>query len=172
MAAAVEVTPDEARQMLGLIQGRLINAYSRADKILLLDWGETCLGRNEVEHFESVEMEEFGHTYYWERLPEVLNKTKFKAPIKTSKAPKQKPACVTTTHTFQSEQKAVDLTMTTLDLKTPNDIYQHISEELARTIDSLSVQSDDPSLAQARKDAHSLLTQHQSALGSVRKVLP
>lgn len=54
--------------------------------------------------------------------------------------------------------------MTTLDLKTPSDIYQHINKELVCIIDSLSVQSDDPALAQAKSDAHLLLTQHQTAL--------
>lgn len=40
MAAAVEVTAVEAQQMRGLLQGRLINAYSKADKTLLLNWGK------------------------------------------------------------------------------------------------------------------------------------
>ena len=54
--------------------------------------------------------------------------------------------------------------MTTLDLKTPVDIYQHINEELARIIDSLGEQTNDPTLAQAKSDAHSLLTHCQTAL--------
>lgn len=164
MAAAVEVTPDEARQMRGLLQGRLINAYSKADRTLLLNWGETCLGRNEAAHFESVEMEEFGHTHYWERLPDVLNKTKFKALIKESTLPVQEPAHTTTAHTSQPEQKTAEPTMTTLDLKTPGDIYKHINEELARIIDSLSEQTNDPTLSQAKSNAHSLLTLHQTEL--------
>lgn len=164
MAAAVEVTPDEAQQMRGFLQGRLINAYSKADRTLLLNWGETCLGRNEVEHFESVEMEDFGHTHYWERLPDVLNRTKFKASIKESTVPVQEPAHTSIAHTSQPEQTFAELHMTTLDLKTPVDIYQHINEELARIIDSLGEQTNDPTLAQAKSDAHSLLTQYQAAL--------
>lgn len=164
MAAAVEVTPDEAQQMRGLLQGRLINAYSKADRTLLLNLGETCLGRNEVEHFESVEMEDFGHTHYWERLQDVLNKTKFKTSIKNSAVPAQEPAYATTAHTSPPEQSFAESPMTTLDLKAPGDIYQHINEELARIIDSLRVQSNDPTLAQAKSDAHSQLTQYQTAL--------
>lgn len=164
MAAAVEVTADEARQMRGLLQGRLINAYSKADRTLLLNWGETCLGRNKVEYFESVEMEGFGHTHYWERLPDVLNKTKFKAAIKNTMAPEQESVYARAAHTSQPEQTIVEPPMTTLDLKTPGDIYQHINEELVLIIDSLNVQSNDPSLAQAKSDAYSLLTQHQAAL--------
>lgn len=164
MAAAVEVTPDEALQMRGLLQGRLINAYSKADRTLLLNWGETCLGRNEVDHFESVEMKDFGHSHYWERLPDVLNKTNFKASIKNSTAPAQKPAHAMIAHTPLPEQILEEPSMTALDLKTPGDIYQHIKEELARIIDSLCLQSNDPALAQAKSDAHSLLTQYQTAL--------
>lgn len=164
MAAAVEVTPDEALQMRGLLQGRLINAYSKADRTLLLNWGETCLGRNEVDHFESVEMKDFGHSHYWERLPDVLNKTNFKASIKNSTAPAQEPAHTMIAHPPLPEQILEAPPMTALDLKTPGDIYQHINEELARIINSLSVQSNDPTLAQAKSDAHSLLTQYQTAL--------
>ena len=164
MAAAVEVSPGEAQQMRGLLQGRLINAYSKADRTLLLNWGETCLGRNEVEHFESVEMEGFGHTQYWERLPDVLNRTKFKVTIKESTVPVQKPAHITTAHAIQPKQAFAEPPMTKLDLKTPADIYQHINEELTRIIDSLGEQTDDPTLAQAKSDAHSLLAEHQIAL--------
>ncbi|MDH1443196.1 DUF726 domain-containing protein [Pseudomonas sp. GD03721] len=164
MAAAVEVSPGEAQQMRGLLQGRLINAYSKADRTLLLNWGETCLGRNEVEHFESVEMEGFGHTQYWERLPDVLNRTKFKVTIKESTVPVQKPAHITTTHAIQPKQTFAEPPMTKLDLKTPADIYQHINEELTRIIDSLGEQTNDSTLAQAKSDAHSLLAEHQIAL--------
>lgn len=164
MAAAVEVTPDEALQMRGLLQGRLINAYSKADRTLLMNWGETCLGRNEVDHFESVEMKDFGHTHYWERLPDVLNKTNFKASIKNSTAPAQEPAHTMIAHTPLPEQILEAPPMTALDLKTPDYIYQHIKEKLARIINSLCLQSNDPALAQAKSDAHSLLTQYQTAL--------
>lgn len=164
MAAAVEVSPGEAQQMRGLLQGRLINAYSKADRTLLLTWGETCLGRNEVEHFESVEMEGFGHTQYWERLPDVLNRTKFKATIKESAVPVQKPAHITTAHAIQPKQTFAEPPITKLDLKTPADIYQHINKELTRIIDSLGEQTNDSTLAQAKSDAHSLLTEHQTAL--------
>lgn len=92
MAAAVEVTAIEARKMRGALQGRLINAYSKADKTLLLNVGESCLGRNEAEHFESIEMNDFGHTDYWERLPEVLTKSRFKACLPPSPEPTQSSA--------------------------------------------------------------------------------
>lgn len=164
MAAAVEVTPSEAQQMRSLLQGRLINAYSKADQTLRMNWGETCLGRKEVEYFENLEMEDFGHTHYWERLSDVLNRTKFKASIKEPAEPEPEPAHTTTAHNFQPEQKLAEPPMTTLDLKSPGDIYQHINNELARIIDSLGEQTDDPTLAQAKSDAHSLLTQYQTAL--------
>lgn len=92
MAAAIEVTAFEARKIRGVVRGRLINAYSKADNTLLLNVGETCLGRNEVEHFESIEMNDFGHTDYWERLPEVLTKSRFKAGLPPSPKPTQSSA--------------------------------------------------------------------------------
>lgn len=78
MAAAVQVDPSEAARMASCIQGRLINAYSRDDWTLLMNVGETSLGRNEVEHFESVPMPGFGHGDYWKKLSVVMAQTKFK----------------------------------------------------------------------------------------------
>ncbi|MDH4567196.1 DUF726 domain-containing protein [Pseudomonas sp. BN414] len=162
MAAAVEVTAVEAQQMRGLLQGRLINAYSKADKALLLNWGETCLGRNEVEHFESIEMNDFGHTDYWERLPEVLAETRFKACTPISSEPAQAPADAFMP-TLAPEQYAEEHDMT-LELSSPSEVYQRINDELALIIGELNNPSDDEALNQAREEALRRLTEHRAAL--------
>jgi uncharacterized protein YaaW (UPF0174 family) len=77
MAAAVKVTPDDALRMKKSIGGRLINAYSKADRVLFLNMGETSLGRNDVEHFENVHMETLGHLDYWENLSSIMTRTAF-----------------------------------------------------------------------------------------------
>ena len=79
MGAAVKVDSDEAQIMCDIIKGRLINAYSKSDKVLLMNMGESSLGRNQIEYFENVEMCGFGHTDYWKKLPEVLACTNFKS---------------------------------------------------------------------------------------------
>ncbi|WP_236201236.1 DUF726 domain-containing protein [Pseudomonas pseudonitroreducens] len=162
MAAAVEVTAVEAQQMRGLLQGRLINAYSKADKTLLLNWGETSLGRNEVEHFESIEMNDFGHTDYWERLPEVLAETGFKASKPSSPEPAQAPTDVFTP--APPPERTVEEQDMTLELNSPGDIYQRISDELARIIGKLRHPAADEALDKAQKEAHTLLAEHQAAL--------
>jgi uncharacterized membrane protein YkvA (DUF1232 family) len=79
MAAAVEVQPGEAQSMRDQLRGgRIFNAYSKSDMVLLANFGETCIGRNPVDHFENIEIEGLGHTDYWQNLSEVLSKTIFK----------------------------------------------------------------------------------------------
>lgn len=78
MAAAVNVDPEDARQMRQRIKGRMINAYSRDDWTLYMNVGETSLGRNEVEHFDNVQISGFGHGDYWKQLPVVMARTEFK----------------------------------------------------------------------------------------------
>ncbi|WP_282363945.1 DUF726 domain-containing protein [Pseudomonas sp. PS01297] len=162
MAAAVEVTPVEARAMRSLLQGRLINAYSKTDRTLLLNWGESCLGRNDVEHFESVEMNDFGHTDYWERLPEVLAETRFKVPTHTSPTQAQEPAA-TVSPLFAPEEPDAEHEMT-LKLDSPEDVYQHINDELTLLLGELSQPSADEALKQAQREAHKRLTEHQAIL--------
>lgn len=77
MAAAVEVSSTDAAAMVQRIDGRLINAYSRADGVLLLNADETCLGRNEVKFFDNVHMEKFDHSDYWPKLRDVMKKAAF-----------------------------------------------------------------------------------------------
>ena len=77
MAAAVRVEADEALQLKQRIVGRLINAYSTEDHVLLLNLGERSLGRTPVEHFENVCMPRYRHHHYWKRLQEVLTATAF-----------------------------------------------------------------------------------------------
>lgn len=164
MAAAVEVTPIEAQQMRHQLQGRLINAYSRDDRILMMNFGETCLGRNEVEYFENSEMKGFGHTDYWERLSDVLSKTKFKESVQESTVPVQKSEHVPTSYTTQPEQIYAEPPIKSFELKSPRDIYQHINQELTCIIDSLGEQTNDVTLHQAKSAAQSRLTQSQILL--------
>lgn len=78
MAAAVEVDADEAKALAACAKDRrLINAYSKADHILLMNADETCLGRHAVANLENVPMDGFGHLDYWPRLHDVLAKTGF-----------------------------------------------------------------------------------------------
>jgi uncharacterized protein YaaW (UPF0174 family) len=77
LAAAVKASPDDALRMKKKIAGRLINVYSKADRVLLLNMGETSLGRNEVEYFENVHMETFGHLDYWKNLSSIMTRTAF-----------------------------------------------------------------------------------------------
>ena len=77
MGAAVRVSAAQAKVYTRRIEGRLINAYSRNDAVLLLNLGEKSLGRGPVEHFENVLMAGYGHHHYWKRLHEVLIATGF-----------------------------------------------------------------------------------------------
>jgi energy-coupling factor transporter ATP-binding protein EcfA2 len=163
MAAAVEVSAIEARQMRGLLQGRLINAYSKADRTLLLNLDETCLGRNQVEHLDNFEMLDFGHTDYWERLQDVLTATRFAPPVLDMPAQLENAAEPAPIDPLPPAQPAEDLAMT-LELSSPDDVYQRINDELALIIDELSTPSNDPALKQAQKDAHKQLSEHQAAL--------
>ncbi|WP_394206974.1 DUF726 domain-containing protein [Pseudomonas putida] len=162
MAAAVEVTAIEARKMRGLLQGRLINAYSKADKTLLLNVGETCLGRNEAEHFESIEMNDFGHTDYWERLPEVLTKSRFKASLPPSPEP-ARPSAQAKKPMHAPTQPAKAHSMK-LELNSPRDVYQQINDELSLIIAELRNPSDDVALNQAREEALQRLGEHRTTL--------
>lgn len=77
MGAAVRVEAAEAQLLKQRIGGRLINAYSSEDHILLLNLGERSLGRTPVEHFENVRMARYRHHHYWTRLQDVLIATGF-----------------------------------------------------------------------------------------------
>lgn len=77
MAAAVRVEAEEALLLGQRIAGRLINAWSTDDHVLLLNLGERSLGRGPVEHFENVCMQGYRHHHYWKRLQEVLVATGF-----------------------------------------------------------------------------------------------
>lgn len=78
MAAAVEVGAKESEKMKQIIRGSLFNAYSKKDLILPLNFGEKSVGKNTFELFDNVEMSGFGHTDYWPKLDDVLDKTFFK----------------------------------------------------------------------------------------------
>lgn len=161
MAAAVEVKPDEARSMRDQIRGRLINAYSKADWTLLMPVDETCLGRHEVEHFDNVQIDDFGHGDYWKKLPEVFSRTAFKASPPSTHA--QTVASVITSQPQSVESPSHEQTVT-LELKTPNEIYQRINDELIRIVAELDKSSSDATLNQAQNNARELLTQYQTEL--------
>ncbi|WP_313337951.1 DUF726 domain-containing protein [Stutzerimonas nitrititolerans] len=162
MAAAVEVNADDARLMRDLIRGRLINAYSKADRILWMPVDESCLGRNPVEHFENVPIDDFGHGDYWKKLVEVFSRTQFKhitqppspAATSTTQAPPPVPV---------ADEKNMTLKLT-LDLKTPSEIYQRVNSELTHIVESLNSQSSDETLNQAQNAARKQLTGYQKAL--------
>lgn len=77
MAAASELSGEEASAFGKRIRGSLYNAFSSADKILLLNLGESSAGRNPVDNCKNVEMPEFGHTDYWPSLERVLRASRF-----------------------------------------------------------------------------------------------
>lgn len=164
MAAAVKVEPSEAQQIRSRVSGRLINAYSKSDWALLMNIDETCLGRNEVEHFENIQIAEFGHGDYWKKLPEVLTCTQFKLPLQRSLL--QKDVLDTTAQAVLPADSYAEHIMT-FELNTPSEIYQRINEELSKVISSLTTtQSHDKSLKQEQSKAKELLQQHQKELQS------
>jgi len=77
MGGAVEIDSGEAAKIKQRIRGRLINAYSTSDYVLLMNLDEKSLGRMEVAHFDNFEMTGFGHLDYWPNLSQVLSRTKF-----------------------------------------------------------------------------------------------
>lgn len=77
MGAAVRVVAAEAQVLRQRIAGRLINAWSSEDHVLLLNLGERSLGRAPVEHFDNVYMPRYRHHHYWKHLQDVLIATGF-----------------------------------------------------------------------------------------------
>ncbi len=162
MAAAVKVETAEAQQLRGLLKGRLINAYSRADWTLLMNLDEACLGRNPVEHFENIPIGEFGHSDYWKKLPEVLTYTQFKTAVGNSSPDAIELATATNPAPFL--EKPADEPLMNFELNSPSDIYARINSELAQVIASLAAPSNDETLNQAQYEARTLLIQHQQEL--------
>ncbi len=166
MAAAVDVTPDEAKQMRDILKGRLINAYSKGDWTLLMNLDETCLGRNEVEHFENIEIGKFGHGDYWAKLPEVFKRTRFKSSEEIP--PPWEDALADSAQAPQSapspNEPQQDEQIVTLDLNTPADIYLRVNEEIDKILGSLTEPSTDATLNKAQDEAYELLTEQQAVL--------
>lgn len=79
MASAVSLDSAGAGRIRRIVGGRLINAYSDSDWTLLLNIDEKCIGRNKVDFFENFNFKNFGHCDYWERLRQVIQKTRFKS---------------------------------------------------------------------------------------------
>lgn len=170
MAAAVAVEPTEAQKLLSVLKGRLINAYSKSDWALLMNAGEVCLGRNPVDHFENIEITDFGHSDYWKKLPLVLTYVQFKTTPQEQNSEAQDDVFIMTAPDASSTQLQEVSTMT-FELKTPGDIYQRINDELARIALSLDTPSTDTSLNQAQESARQLLDQQQTALTAQLKAL-
>ncbi|WP_312301157.1 DUF726 domain-containing protein [Stutzerimonas nitrititolerans] len=162
MAAAVEVQPSEAHSMRSLIKGRLINAYSTDDWTLLMPLDEKCLGRRAVEHFDNVQIDDFGHGDYWKKLPDVFSSTAFKTNT-AGPARAQTHTSAITTQTLPDEYHSHENAMP-LELKTPSEIYQRINSELLQIVTALNSQSSDATLNKAQNDARELLTQYQTEL--------
>src|SRR3546814_12898323 len=59
----------------------------------------------------------------------------------------------------------------TLELKTPDEIYQRINDELARIVQSLSGESTDPKLNLAQQNARELLNEQRTTLQAQLKEL-
>lgn len=169
MAAAVAVEPCEAQQMRSVLKGRLINAYSKSDWTLLMNADESCLGRNEVEHFENIQIAGFGHSDYWKQLPAVLTQVRFKAAVQ-DQGPETPDALLAAPAPRPEPLHLQDVTMP-IELKTPSDIYQHVNDELARIAQSLSTPSTDPALNLAQQDARALLDEQQATLTAQLKAL-
>jgi len=166
MAAAVKVEPVEAKQISNLLKGRLINAYSKEDWTLLMNLDETCLGRNQVAHFENIQIGEFGHGDYWKKFAEVLHLTEFKSPVKTPWSKEEALAACAQAPLYDSQdnEPTLDEQSMTFNLNTPADIYQRVNEALGKILGSLTGPSTDAALNQAQNEARELLTQHQTAL--------
>lgn len=77
MAAATELSGNEARAIRKRTNCKLYNAYSKDDDILRLNIGENSAGRQPVANCKNVRMESFGHTDYWPRLEQVLRESGF-----------------------------------------------------------------------------------------------
>ena len=77
MAAASKLSGDEAQAIGKRIKGKLFNARSSDDKVLLFNLGESSAGRQEVKNCVDVLMHGFGHTDYWPSLDQVLRKSGF-----------------------------------------------------------------------------------------------
>ncbi|MDY7552984.1 DUF726 domain-containing protein [Pseudomonas veronii] len=77
MAAAAELSGDEARAIRKRTNCRLYNAYSKDDDVLRLNMGESSAGRQPIGNCKNVRMESFGHTDYWPRLEQVLRASGF-----------------------------------------------------------------------------------------------
>lgn len=163
MAAAATIEPQEAQSVLRVVDGRLINAYSKSDWTLLMNAGEVCLGRNKAEHFENIEITDFGHSDYWKKLPQVLTHVRFKA------APQEQEFEVLDemASAFAPEPSPTPLQEVgplTFELNAPDDIYRRIKDELARIALSLNTSSNDPALNLAQQNAHELLKEQQTRL--------
>lgn len=161
MAAAVTVEPNEAKQLRSLVKGRILNAYSKADWSLLMNIGETCLGRNQVEHFENVEICGFSHCDYWEKLAEVLIITEFKL---SKENPKPYVERLTFTSNNLYHQPTLERHNIMFELNSPSDIYQRINDELNRIIGSIDNKSNNEALGQVQNNARVLLLENQAQL--------
>jgi energy-coupling factor transporter ATP-binding protein EcfA2 len=170
MAAAATIEPQEAQSLRRVLNGRLINAYSKSDWTLLMNAGEVCLGRNQVEHFENIEITSFSHGDYWKKLPQVLTHVGFKAALQEQEfevveeevdvfAPEPSPAPLQ------------EVNPMTLELDTPDDIYQRVNDELARIALTLNTSSTDPALNLAQRNARELLKEQQIRLQAQLKAL-
>lgn len=162
MAAAVEVKSNDAQVIRSHVRGRLINAYSKADWTLLMNIDEKCLGRHPVEHFENIHIDRFGHSDYWERLPDILVYTQFKSYAKSPSPDNVESTIIPTT----SVEQLMEPQLMKVELNTPRDIYQYINIELARIVGALDEPSTDSVLKSAQENAKNTLSIVKNGLES------
>lgn len=73
MGGAVELSSIEAKELAEKVEGLIVNAYSKDDYTLILNFDETCIGRHEVDSFNNICMDGFGHMDYWPKLKKVID---------------------------------------------------------------------------------------------------
>lgn len=89
MAAATELSGNDARSIRKYTNCKIYNAYSKDDDVLRLNFGESSAGRRPVANCKNVRMDSFGHTEYWPRLEQVMRASGFQGYKSGLPAPSQ-----------------------------------------------------------------------------------
>ncbi|PTQ70304.1 DUF726 domain-containing protein [Pseudomonas sp. GV071] len=168
MAAAVEVADGDVQLIRKAVTGRLINAYSTSDWTLLMNAGESCLGRNPAEHFENIRITDFGHGDYWKKLREVLTHVQFKTTAPEPEPDVEEQVFTAPESTAPPVQEIVPMP---LELKTPADIYQRVKDELTRIAESVQAPSTDAKLNKGLEEAREVLSKQQETLQTLLDAL-
>lgn len=173
MGAAVEVVSANALQLCDMVSGRIINAYSSVDKVLLLNVGESCAGRKPVEHFDNIEMVGFGHMDYWPNLPEVMLKVKFNSLLKKNYVKGGAPQIDKQGYlNLLCSHNSLDFSLTGVE---PCDIHGVLIKELGRFAETLIKNSAEielsPLQAEVLESVSSTYTQMLGELSRLQSVV-